>query len=444
METKPTFELTDKQKQQVRKAASAARHVLAYGGSRSGKTFGFCYCVANRALMAPGSRHLICRLQNIDVRQAVLMDTWPNMMRKAFPGVDYQINKSDQYVSFDTGKEPSEVWMLGLDDKERVDKILGKEYATIYPNESSQIPYETILVLRTRLAQAARKLDGRELALKMYYDLNPTSRSHWSYQEFILGINPANQQPLPEGSRAFIQMNPEENKHLPAAYLEELANLPERQRQRFRDGVYLSEVPGTLWPLERLDQTRVAEAPEIHRVVVAVDPSGSDGTGGDSQGILAVGKGVDGHAYVLEDASCRMGPAGWARRAVDLYHKLGADMIVAEANYGGAMVEYTIKTVDDKVPVKLVKASRGKHVRAEPVAALYEARVDAGRERVPARAHHVGRFPALEEQLTSFTTQGYQGSGSPDRADALVWALTELMLEDQEGYTIHDLKRAMA
>ena len=186
METKPTFELTDKQKQQVRKAASAARHVLAYGGSRSGKTFGFCYCLANRALMAPGSRHLICRLQNIDVRQAVLMDTWPNMMRKAFPGVDYQINKSDQYVSFDTGKEPSEVWMLGLDDKERVDKILGKEYATIYPNESSQIPYETILVLRTRLAQAARKLDGRELPLKMYYDLNPTSRSHWSYQEFIL------------------------------------------------------------------------------------------------------------------------------------------------------------------------------------------------------------------------------------------------------------------
>ena len=143
------FQLTDKQREQVRAAASSARHVLAYGGSRSGKTFGFCYCVANRALMAPESRHLIARLHNIDVRQSVLMDTWPNMMRKAFPGVEYQINKSDQYIEFDNG---AEVWMLGLDDKERIEKILGKEYATIYSNETSQIAYETITTLRTRLA----------------------------------------------------------------------------------------------------------------------------------------------------------------------------------------------------------------------------------------------------------------------------------------------------
>lgn len=441
MVTRPTFELTEKQREQVRKAASPARHVLGYGGSRSGKTFGFCYCIANRALMAPASRHLIARLHNIDVRQAVLMDTWPNMMRKAFPEVEYEINKSDQYIRFDND---AEVWMLGLDDKERIDKILGKEYVTIYPNETSQIAYETILTLRTRLAQKVEKLDGRPMALKMYYDLNPTSRSHWTYQEFVLGINPANQKPVPEGSHVFIQMNPQDNPHLAEGYLEEMDALPERQRQRFRDGVYLAEVPGTLWPIERLDENRVWEAPEIHRIVVAVDPSGSDGVGGDSQGIIAAGKGVDGCAYVLEDASCRMGPAGWARRAVDLYHKLGADLIVAEANYGGAMVENTIKTIDPDVPVKLVRASRGKHVRAEPVAALYEARNDLGRENVPAKARHVGRFPELEEQMTSFTTQGYQGSGSPDRADALVWALTELMLEDQEGYSVHDMKRAMA
>jgi len=434
------FQLTDKQRMQVKKAASPARHILGYGGSRSGKTFGFCYCVANRALMAPESRHLIARLHNIDVRQSVLLDTWPNMMRKAFPGVSYEVNKSDQYIRFDND---AEVWMLGLDDKERIEKILGKEYATIYPNETSQIAYETILTLRTRLAQKATKSNGKPLALKMYYDLNPTVRSHWTYQEFIEMINPANNAPLPEGSRAFVQMNPDENPNLPPEYLEELLTLPERHRQRFLDGNYLTEVPGALWPVDRLDETRVSVAPELARIVIAVDPSGSDGTGGDRQGILAAGKGVDGHGYVLEDASVRMSPAGWARRAVDLYHKYGADLIVAEANYGGAMVESTIKTADPKVPVKLVSASRGKHVRAEPVAALYEARKDKdGKLLVPAQAHHVGRFPELEEQLSAFTTSGYQGAGSPDRADALVWAMTELMLEDEEGYSLHDLRKA--
>lgn len=422
------FQLTEKQRLQVKKAASPARHILGYGGSRSGKTFGFCYCIANRALMAPESRHLIARLHNIDVRQSVLLDTWPNMMRKAFPGVDYEVNKSDQYIKLDND---AEVWMLGLDDKERIEKILGKEYATIYPNETSQIPYDTILTLRTRLAQKALKVNGKPLALKMYYDLNPTTKSHWTYSEFIELINPANQLPLPEGSRAFVQMNPQDNPNLPEEYLQELDTLPERQRQRFRDGKYLSEVPNTMWPVDMIDSARVSSAPDMSRIVVAVDPSGSDGTGGDRQGIIAAGRGVDSHAYVLRDESCRMSPAAWARRVVDLYHELGADLIVAEANYGGAMVENTIKTVDPLVPVKLVHASRGKHIRAEPVAALYESRrSDDGKEIKPAQAHHVGRFPELEEQMSSFTTSGYQGSGSPDRVDALVWALTELMLDD--------------
>lgn len=429
METRPTFELTEKQREQVKKAASSARHILGYGGSRSGKTFGFCYCVANRALMAPESRHLIARLHNIDVRQAVLLDTWPNMMRKAFPLVDYEVNKSDQYIKFDND---AEVWFLGLDDKERIEKILGKEYVTIYPNETSQIPYETILTLRTRLAQNVKKTNGKQMMLKAYYDLNPTVRSHWSFQEFIQGINPSNQQRLPEGSRAFVQMNPADNPNLPSEYLEELATLPERQRTRFMDGNYLSEVPGTLWPIDTLDAVRVMEHPELARVVVAVDPSGSDGTGGDIQGIVAVGRGVDGKGYVLEDQSCRMSPAGWARRAVDLYYRLDADCMVAESNYGGAMVESTIRGIDPNVKVKLVRASRGKHVRAEPVAALYEARKnDNGDVIKEPQVHHVGRFPLMEEQMSAFTTSGYQGSGSPDRADALVWALTELLLEEQ-------------
>lgn len=167
------FKRTDKQAEQAAMVHGPARHGLAYGGSRSGKTFGFCELIGGRALSAPGSRHLIARLHNIDVRQSVMLDTWPKMMGLAFPDVPYEVNKSDQYAKLPDG---SEVWFGGLDDKERVDKILGKEYATIYVNESSQVAYETVLTLRTRLAQACFRRDGSRLPLKGLYDLNPTDR----------------------------------------------------------------------------------------------------------------------------------------------------------------------------------------------------------------------------------------------------------------------------
>ncbi len=422
----PTFELTPRQQALITAAASPARHILAYGGSRSGKTFGFCYCLANRAIMAPGSRHLIARLHNIDVRQSVMLDTWPKMMAMAFPGLPYTVNKSDQFATLPGG---SEVWFGGLDDKDRVEKILGKEFATIYVNETSQVAYETILTLRTRLAQSSTKIDGRELALKAYYDLNPTGRSHWTYREFIENVNPVDARPIDPASRAHVVLNPADNPHLPSAYMEGLDELPDKQRQRFRDGKYLSEVPGALWSasdrtaddgrtIPGIDTARVWTAPALRRVVVGVDPSGSDGVGGDSQGIIVAAQGVDGHAYVLADRSVRLSPEGWAATVAKAGREFGADRVVAERNYGGAMVESVLRAAEITLPIKLVTASRGKVIRAEPIAALYE----------QGRVHHVGAFPELEEQMTMTTTTGYQGSGSPDRMDALVWALTELML----------------
>jgi phage terminase large subunit-like protein len=412
------FERNPKQQDQAAAVDGSARHVLAYGGSRSGKTFGFCELVAERALAAPESRHLIARLHNIDVRQSVMLDTWPKMMRLAFPDVEYQTNKSDQYARLPGG---SEVWFGGLDDKERVEKILGKEYATIYVNESSQVAYETILTLRTRLAQSASRWDSTRLPLKMLYDLNPTGRGHWTYREFVLGLRPDNGLPVEAGSRAHVVLNPADNPHLPAEYHAELDGLPERQRQRFRDGKYLTEVPGTLWPLDRIERLRVAEVPLLRRIIIGVDPSGSDGTGGDSQGILVVGLGIDDHGYVLADLSVRLSPAGWAEVVAKAAKRFGADLVVAERNFGGAMVEAVLRGAAPNLPIKLVTASRGKLVRAEPVAALYEQN----------KVHHVGAFPELEEQLGMMTTSGYQGGGSPDRLDGLVWALTELMIGDQ-------------
>jgi predicted phage terminase large subunit-like protein len=360
-----------------------------------------------------------------------MLDTWPKMLRLAFPDVACTINRTDQYATIG---DNSQVWFGGLDDQDRVEKILGKEFATIYVNEASQVAHATVMVLRTRLAQAAHITapgrDGSRLPLKAFYDLNPTGRSHWTHREFVERVRPENGLPLADpASRAFVVMNPADNPHLPPEYLDELEGLPDRQRQRFRDGKYLAEVPGALWSLEDrvaedgraipgIESLRRAAAPPLTRVVIGVDPSGSDGTGGDHQGIVVAGLGADGHGYVLADRSVRLSPDGWARAVAQAARDHAADRVVAERNFGGAMVEAVLRGAARHLPVKLVTASRGKLLRAEPIAALYE----------QGKVHHLGVFAELEEQLCLTTTAGYQGPDSPDRMDALVWALTELML----------------
>lgn len=184
----------------------------------------------------------------------------------------------------------------------------------------------------------------------------------------------------------------------------------------------LDDLPGALWTRDELDRHRLKSAPDMSRIVVAVDPSGTAGEedDGDSIGIVIAGLGVDGRGYVLSDRTCKLSPDGWGRRAVGAYHEFKADRIVAERNFGGAMVEHVIRTVDDLVSYKEVTASRGKVVRAEPIAALYE----------QGRVSHVGSMPEMEDQMCLMGPEGYVGEGSPDRADALVWALTELMMDD--------------
>ncbi|WP_376904378.1 DNA-packaging protein [Agrobacterium radiobacter] len=182
----------------------------------------------------------------------------------------------------------------------------------------------------------------------------------------------------------------------------------------------LDDLPGALWSRSEIDQHRVTTAPELQRVVVSIDPSGTKGAtdDGDSVGIVVAGLGVDGRAYVMADRTCKLSPAGWGKRAVQAYYEFEADRIVAERNFGGAMVQHVVSTTDSKVAYKEVTASRGKVARAEPVAALYE----------QGKVSHVGSLPDLEDQMCQIAPEGYVGEGSPDRADALVWAITELML----------------
>lgn len=190
----------------------------------------------------------------------------------------------------------------------------------------------------------------------------------------------------------------------------------------------LDDVPGALWTRAMIEKARwTAAPPQLRRVVISVDPSGSDGETGDSQGIIAAGIGHDGRAYVIEDATTRAGPDEWARRTVDLYHKHKADLIVAERNFGGEMVRRVIQTVGRNLPVKLVTASRGKAVRAEPVSALYE----------QGKVSHLRPMPDLEDQMINMTGDGFVGMGSPDRLDAMVWALTELMLQSSDATVVN-------
>lgn len=169
----------------------------------------------------------------------------------------------------------------------------------------------------------------------------------------------------------------------------------------------LDEVPGALWRRALVERYRVAEPPPLRRVVVGVDP-------GAGYGIVGAGVGEDGHGYVLKDLS-GTGGTQWPRKAVLCYHLLEADRIVAEKNFGGDMVEMTLRAIDGRLPVTVVTASRGKLVRAEPVAALYE----------KGRVHHVGTLTALEDEMVTWTPEA---AWSPHRMDALVWALTEVML----------------
>lgn len=191
------------------------------------------------------------------------------------------------------------------------------------------------------------------------------------------------------------------------------------------EGHLLDDVEGSLWQRQRLDELRVTQAPDMQRVVVAIDPAMTSGEEADSTGIVVAGKGVDGQGYVLADLTCRLSPDGWARRAVTAYHEYAADRIIAEVNNGGDLVETVLRTVDRKVAYKAIHASRGKRVRAEPVAALYE----------QGKIHHKGTFADLEDQMCSYVPDNYDGS--PDRLDALVWALTELMLGEQRSKQLH-------
>jgi predicted phage terminase large subunit-like protein len=226
--------------------------------------------------------------------------------------------------------------------------------------------------------------------------------------------------------------------NLAPGFLEQIVRRYEGTRlgRQELDAEILEDVPGALWGHGMIDAARVASVPQLTRIVVAIDPASGSGEHSDETGIVVAGKDAGGHGYVLADLSDRYTPTEWARAAIAAYRTHGANRIVAEVNNGGEMVEATLRMVDPNVAFTAVRASRGKVARAEPVAALYE----------QGRVHHLGALPRLEDQMCCFAhdfdrdTAGY----SPDRVDALVWALTELLVTPVAGEGIFEVYRRLA
>lgn len=406
------FSKTEKQAIATR-LQGAYLNVLLFGGSRSGKTYITVRNIIIRALKCR-SRHLMLRLNFNHIKRSIVYDTLPKVWANEFAylgSLQKKLNKTDWFLRLPNG---SEIWFGGLDNKERVEKILGTEYSTIYFNESSQIDYESVTTALTRLAE------DTPLVKRAYYDCNPPSKRHWSYVLFVEGKDPIDRKPIPdfESEYATLVMNPDDNRaNLPQSYFKRLDSLPRKQRERFRDGIFGLDIEGALWTLEMIDQANAVVEEDLwskRRTLLSIDPAVSNEENSDLWGMVVGSLYKQDKAYIEADHSIKASPDAAIKRAIAVYEQYECDAIVVEVNQGGDMVVDLLRLNGYKGKVLKVRASKGKYARAEPVSALYEQRLIG----------HAAGLEELEDELTTYVP--FNESKSPDRLDALVWLLTEL------------------
>lgn len=392
---------------------------MLYGGSRSGKTFIILRSIIIRACMVK-SRHLVVRFRFNHVKQSIVMDTLQKVMAICFPNLRWHLDKSDWLVRLPNG---SEIWFGGLDDKERVDKILGKEYSTIFLNETTQISWPSVITVMTRLAENVG------LAPRIWFDCNPTSTKHWTYTIFKGHKDPNTEQPVQNPEQyGFLQMNPGDNLiNLPDHYLNLLQGLPERARIRFLEGEFQDDIEGALWNQLMIEQAKCLSYGSFKKTVVAIDPAVTHKESSDETGIVVGSLDEFDKVVVQDDLSIKASTQTWAQRAVNAYHQYEAAYILAEVNNGGDLVENVIHSIDPKIKVKKVRASKGKFARAEPVAALYEQNEIA----------HAKTMTGLETQMCEWVPMN--SKESPDRIDALVWLVFDLLLVKQRDIKVRHL-----
>ena len=387
--------------QELNRLIAQNQNTLAEGGARSGKTFDLLDVFFARACKYEAIDQIVLRHRASHIRKSIWDQTLPKLLRLHGIGPD-RVKLNDSDMELIVKKTGSKILFDGLDDKERVEKILGQEYAGIYFNEASQISWDTVETVTTRL-------NWQNVPLKIVYDYNPPSIAHWGYKIFHKRVFPDGR-PVPDNDYKFVRINPSDNlANLSKTFFDTLSNLSGAKRKRFLNGEYGLE-DGSLWT--RANITYGGQGVNFIRIVVAVDPSGS--TDGDEIGIVVVALGDDGLYYILDDYTLHGTPQEWGNEVKIAYERYKADCVVAEKNFGGDMVEAVITNFGTNfLAYKAVSATRGKVVRAEPVAMLYQ----------QGRVKHVKPLMELEDELTGFKPNLVK---SPNRVDALVWGVTEL------------------
>jgi phage terminase large subunit-like protein len=351
--------------------------------------------------------------------------TVPQVLKACFPQLEPLVRWREQKSYYEIPNlvgETSRLYIYGTDSKERVDKILGTEWSTVFIEEASQVPYTAVSKLITRMR------DPSGLSKRLIYAMNPSGTKHWAHQMFAKDLLPTGEPWLKP--HASLLMNPTDNlANLEESYLDDLQTLSKRERERFWLGKWANDIEGALWSDHDIVQARAKsyDSEQVTRSVVAVDPSVSDTSGSDECGIVVTSLSEDeeGPFGIVEaDYSGKMSTKKWAATAVRAYEEFQCNEIVIEANQGGDLCVDAIKAAPGGKYIKVVKvhAARGKQARAEPVQALYE------NGRVAHNSDRQEDLSDLEDELTNWVPTGT--TASPNRLDAAVWGLTHLMLKN--------------
>jgi PBSX family phage terminase large subunit len=385
------------------------RYVLVTGGRGSGKSFAVSLCLT-MLVREPGHRVLFTRYTLTSARDSII----PEFLEKVdLLGCGGEFVATTQDVR--NTASGSEILFRGIltssgNQTAKLKSLHGIDCWVL--DEAEELADEETF---DRIDLSVRDKRHHNMVVLV---LNPCHKAHWIHRRWYTGLPP--EFSGVRGAVTYIHTTYRDNRHLAAEYVrlaEDCARSNPAKHARVWRGHWADQVDGALWTWDMIDRHRVTggDPPAMRRVVVAVDPAVTSKVTSDETGIITVGLGVDGHCYVLADRSCRAKPLEWASTAVGEYRKRGADRVVGEVNNGGDLVEQTLRNVDGNVAYLAVRASRGKLVRAEPAAALYER----------GRVHHVGAFPQLETEMVSYS--GRASDDSPNRMDALVWALAELV-----------------
>ena len=387
------LDLTKRHPAQAQIAAEAARFNVACCGRRFGKSrLGIDLCVDPLLDGHP--------VGWFSPTYKMLAELWRETVETLRP-VTAAVNVSEHRLELITGGV-LDMWSL-----DSPDTVRGRHYARVIIDEAAMVR-GLMDIWTSAIRPTLIDLEG-----DAYFLSTPKGRNDFQAL-YDLGQDAA--QPEWRSWRYPTSANP----YLKSSEIETMRRtMPARAFEQEIEARFIDEVSGALWKLALIDDYRAVAAPQLTRVVVAIDPAVSANASSDETGIIAAGIDERDHGYVLADSSGTYSPLAWANKAVAQYDALGADRVVAEVNNGGDLVEANLRAVRSSVSYHAVHASRGKQTRAEPIAALYE----------QGRIHHVGIFPDLETQMTTWSPA--EDRNSPDRVDALVWAFSELLLEQE-------------